>query len=888
MKTLRAGLARLGGLFNRDSRDRDLSEELASHVALHIDDNLRSGMTPEEARRAARIRLGGVESVKETVREQRGFPVIDSFLRDVRYSLRGLRRDRAFALTAIAMLALAIGLNVTVFVVMNTMLFRGFPLVQRNDRLVYIQEQYPSGTGNITYLDFEDWRAQTHSFEGMAFVGEKSISVTYGEGRSVDASAFTVSTNAFGLLRVKPALGRDFVRADEASGAASVVILNHRFWESQFGGRRDVIGTSVRVNTVPATVIGVMPEGFDFPTQFDVWMPYMQSPETNQRGPTPGAFLAFGRLRDGANLQGARAELETINLRLETAYPATNRGVVPKVSTWSQSFIGPDAPVIYGSLWVAAWFVLLIACANLANLTVARTVGRWRDFSIRIALGAGRGRMMRQIFVESLALTSLAGVLGWWITKWGVRTWAVETASIYQILDYTLDSRTLAYLVAISLAAAILFSLAPMGRVLQIGVNSALKSDAPGVTQGQRGKHLAAVLVAGQMALAIVLLSGAGVLVRSLMNVVSANTGVRDPENVLVGVLRLPSEKYPSPATSLGYVDRFEAKVRAIPGIEYESVASRIPVYAVSPRTFEIDGRPNPPEGGEAVQFLSVGSDYFRVMGATAISGRDFNNGDRTASLPVAIVNQSFAARYSPREHILGSRLRSTDRNKPSEWLTVVGVVTNIMQGDPTRRQFKPLVYLPFWQAPTPRAMYFFLRTGVPPARVAQDVRAEIQKLDPDVILKNFTTLRDSLAFDPDQMDRAHSEMGKYAAVAPIFAVMALLLAAVGLYAVIAHSVSQRTKEIGVRMAIGAAAGHVQKMVLREGMLPVAIGLVVGLASSFAVNRILQSQLVGVSPYDTATMTGAPVILLVVAFLACRIPARRAMKTDPAIALRYE
>jgi MacB-like periplasmic core domain len=419
MKTLRARLARLAGLFNRDSRDRDLAEELASHVALHMDDNLRSGMTPEEARRAAYIRLGGVESVKETVREQRGFPVIESFLRDIRYSLRGLRRDRAFALTAIVTLALAIGLHVTVFAVMNTMVFRGFPLVQRNDRLVYLQEKYPSGTGGITYLDFEDWRAQAHSFEGMAFVGEKNITLSCGAGRSLDASAFTVSTNAFGLLRVKPALGRDFLPADEASGAAPVVILNHRFWESQLGGRRDVIGASIAVNKAPATVIGVMPEGFDFPTQFDVWMPYTRAPEANRRGPTPGAFLAFGRLRDGANQQEARAELEIINHRLEAAYPATNHGVVPRVDTWSQSFIGPDAPIIYGSLWAAAWFVLLIACANLANLSVARTVGQWRDFSIRIALGAGRGRMMRQIFVESLMLTSVAGVLGWWIVKWG-------------------------------------------------------------------------------------------------------------------------------------------------------------------------------------------------------------------------------------------------------------------------------------------------------------------------------------------------------------------------------------------------------------------------------------------------------------------------------------
>jgi putative ABC transport system permease protein len=883
---LNAFVRKLEWLLHRPNKEAELRDELQFHLEEEAEQGRTDGLAPQEARLAALRKFGNVTLIAEDARALWIPFWLDQIFQELRYGIRTLRRDWASTLATIVTLALAIGLNVTVFAVMNTMLFRGFPLVQRNDRLVYIQEQYPSGTCCITYLDFEDWRTQAHSFEGMAFVGEKNISLSYGEGHSFDGNAFTLSTNAFGLLGVKPTLGRDFVPADEASGAAPVVILNHRLWESRFGGRRDVVGTSVLVNKAPATIIGVMPEGFDFPTQFDVWMPYVRGPEVNQRAPE--AFLAFGRLRDGINLQEARAELETINRRLETAYPATNRGVVTKVDTYSQSWIGPDAPVIYGSLWVAAWFVFLIACANLANLTVARTVGRWSDFSTRIALGAGRGRMMRRIFVESLTLTSVAGVLAWWITRWGVRTWAVKTASLYQILDYTLDFGTLAYLVAISLAAAILFSLAPMGRVLQIGVKSALKSDAPGATPGLHGKHLAAVLVAGQMALAIVLLSGAGVLVRSLMNVVSANTGVRDPENILVGLLSLPSEKYPSPAAVLGYIDRFEAKVRAIPGIQDESVASNIPVNFGNRRTFEIEGSPNPPDGGEAVQFLSVGSDYFRVVEAPAISGRDFNGGDRTATLPVAIVNRSFAARYWPRQQPLGKRLRYIDRKKPAEWLTVVGVVPNIMQGDPTRREFKPLVYLPFRQAPTALGVSFLLRTGVPPEQVAQAVRLKIQKLDPDVILKKFTTLKASFGFDPDRMDRGHSEMGKYAAVAPIFALMALLLAAVGLYAVIAHSVSQRTKEIGVRMAIGAAAEDIRGMVLRDGMLPVAIGMILGLAASLAVNRILQSQLVGVPPYDPVTMAGAPVVLILVALLACLIPARRAMNVDPAVALRHE
>ena len=619
MNLIRLSWSRLIAVFRKQHLDEEFDEEALSHVTLATEDYLQQGMPLAEAQRLARIRFGSLAAEKQRHRDSRGLPWLESFFYDLRFALRGLRRDRAFTLTAIVTLALAIGLNVTVFAVMNTMLFRGFPLVHRNDRLVYIQEQYPSGAGGITYLDFEDWRAQAHSFEGMAFVGEDAISLRYGQGRSLDASAFTISTNTFGLLGVKQALGRDFVLADEDPGAAPVIILNHRLWESQFGGRRDVVGTFALVNKAPATIIGVMPEGFDFPTQFDVWMPHVRSPEVNRRAPE--AFMAVARLRDGINVREARAELENINRRLATAYPATNRGVVPKVDTYSQSWIGPDAPVIYGSLWVAAWFVLLIACANLANLTVARTVGRWRDFSLRIALGAGRGRMMRQIFVESLTLTFVAGVLGWWITQWSVRAWAVETASVYQILDYRLDFGTLTYLVTISVASAILFSLAPMGRVLQIGVNGALKSDAPGVTRGLRGKRLAAVLIAGQMALAIVLLSGASVLVRSVMNVVNANTGVRDPENVLVGLLSLPSEKFPTPAATLGYVDRFEGKVRAIPGIVDESVASNIPVNFGNQRMFEIEGRPNQPERGESVQFLRVGADYFRVVGSARVVG---------------------------------------------------------------------------------------------------------------------------------------------------------------------------------------------------------------------------------------------------------------------------
>jgi putative ABC transport system permease protein len=683
-------------------------------------------------------------------------------------------------------------------------------------------------------------------------------------------------------------LGRDFVPADEAPGAAQVAILNYRFWESRFGKRADIVGLTAQINGAPATIIGVMPKGFDFPIQENLWMPVAHTPELQQRGLTPEGFTAVGRLRDGATLQEARAELETINRRLAADYPETNRDLVPTVVTHSQMQSGPDAPIIWGSLWAGAWFVLLIACANLANLTLLRTIGRWREFATRTALGAGQGRMMRQILVENLTLMGVAAMLGWWITTWSVRTWTAATASHYQVLDYTLDFTTLTYLVAISIAVAILCSLAAIGRVRQLGVSGALKGDARGVTQGLRAKRLAAGLVAGQMALAIVLLSGAGVLMRSLVKIVSAETGVRDPEDILVGLVRLPSDKYPSSETRRSYFNRLEAQLNALPGIEVKTVASSIPVSYARVRSLEIEGRPGSPEGEESVGFLAAGSDYFRVVGVPAISGRDFNDADHTSGVPVAIVNQSFAARYWPGEQPLGKHLRVNDRNAPGEWRVVVGVVPNIMQSDATRQNFKPLVYVPFQQEPPAARAFFLVRTSVPPEQVAQAVRAEVQEIDRDVSLANFTTLKASFAFDRDSMDAEHSELGKHAAVAPIFAGIALLLAAIGLVAVIAHSVSQRTKEIGVRIAIGAAARDISRMVLREGMLPVTMGMIVGLAASFAVNRVLQSQLVGVSPYDPATMAGAPVVLIVVALVACQIPARRALQVNPVIALRHE
>jgi putative ABC transport system permease protein len=809
---------------------------------------------------------------------------LEAIVYDLRFVWRGLRRDRAFTLTAIATLTLAIALNVAVFAVMDTMLFRGFPLVQRSDRLVNIQEHRAAG-GLISFADFEDWRTEAKSFEGLSFVAESFFSLKDGDGRPTDVNAFVLSANTFGLLGVHPLLGRDFAPEDEIPGAPMVAILNHRFWVNRFGSRADIVGMRVHMNGSPATIIGVMPERFDFPTKWDLWIPLVQTAEIKQRGPTAAAFLAVGRLRDGVSPQQARTELETINRRLEAAYPATNRGVSPIMLAHAEANSGSDASMIWGSLWAAACFVFLIACANLANLSLARSIGRAREYSTQIALGAGQGRMIRQVLIESLTIAAVAGAAGWWIAKWCVHQWDVATFSLYQVLDYTVDFRTFSYVAAITLGAAILFSIAPVAGVMQIGVNGVLKGDAQGVTQGLRGKRLAAGLVAGQMALAIVLLSGAGVLVRSLASIATANTGAHDPEHVLVGSARLPSDKYPSMGTKDSYYERLGTRLRTIPGIEGATLASNLPAHSASQQAFEIEGKVAP-DDREPIGFFGIGSNYFGVVSAAAISGREFNDGDRQGSLPVALVNQSFAARFLSGENPIGRRLRSTVRNRPSDWLTVVGVVPNIMQNDPTRQQFKPLVYVPLLQRP-PGRVYFLVRTRMTMA-LASTIRAEVQKIDSDVPLEEFMTLKAHLAFDRDSMDALHSELGKHATVAPIFAGIAVVLAAIGLYAVIAHSVGRRTREIGVRMAIGATVEDIRGMIFSEGMLPVVAGAILGLAASLAVNRVLQSQLVGVSPYDPVTLASAPVILALVALLACGIPARRAMNVDPAIALRHD
>ncbi|HEV3059851.1 MAG TPA: ABC transporter permease [Vicinamibacterales bacterium] len=810
------------------------------------------------------------------------FSAVEDVWRDLRHSVRLLARNPGFSAVAVAMLALGIAVNATVFTVTNAVLFKGFPLVERNDRLRYIG--YRTSDCCVSYPDFLDWRAQSRSFSGMAIVHGVGLTLSDANGFAESLNGNENSADTFRLVGQKPIIGRDFTDADELPGAAPVAILNYGFWERRYGKDPSVIGRSVRMNGVPTTFVGVMPQGFSFPQTVDVWVPLVETPQVLKRE-NRNTWMVVARLAEGATDESARAEMDIIGRRLAAAYPQTNRALSPHIQTFTEFFIGPNGTLIYGSMWGAVGFVLLIACANLANLLLARAIGRSREMSVRIALGAGRWQIMRQLLMESVMLSSAGGFLGWWLAKWGVRTYQIAMAhkSSWLIVDYTMDHRVLGYLIAISIGTGLLFGLAPALRLSRLDVNTTLKDGARGATSGGRGSHLSALLVTGEMALAIVLLAGAGVMMRSFLKIHAADMGVNTAD-VLAGSISLPALTYPRAEQRVAFFEQLAERLQAIPGVESVTTASALPSWNTSKRPYELAGAPTAgDQPGEAprptLSSMTVSPAYFRTMHARLLSGRDFSRADTAAETPVAIVNQLFATKLWPGEDLLGKRLRFFDGNTPEPWVTVVGVVSNIIQDDQTRQTFDPRVYMPFQQKPGGGA-WVCVRTRVPPERVANAFRHEVQALDPELPIYGPFPLTERLEMFWDTRF--------YGVLFLIFATLALLLASVGLYSVIAHSVSLRTQEIGIRMAIGASARDVVALVLVQGMIPLGAGLAVGLAASLAVNRVLQSVLVQVSPSDPITLAGASTILLVFATLGCLIPARRALRVDPVVALRHD
>ena len=897
---------RIETLFRRRSLDRDLDEELRFHL------DMKTRETGD--RTAARRALGSPLLLRERARDAWGWRWLDEVLWDVGYALRQFRQNPGFTAVAITMLALGIGVNGTVFTLTNGVLFSGFPHVDPTNRIVYVVGDAKGAAGTVSYPEFEDWRAQAISFNGMLAVvlsGGTRTRLVDSRGVPETYDATQLSANAFRVLGQQPILGRDFEPADEKPGAAPVIILSYGVWARRYGKDPAIIGQTVRINSTPAswgaidllssiptTVIGVMPPGFDFPHhRVDLWLPLVPTaglaavfPDLHDRQ-SRRFWFAFGRLADGVTLQGAGAEMESIGRRLERAYPLTNRGVIPTVKNFHEFWIGPNAVALYASMWAAVVFVLLIACANLANLMLARATGRSREMSVRIALGAGTWRIMRQLLVESVMLSAAGGVFGWLIARWSVGTYNLLSSppNSYNHWDYAMDHRVFAYLVAISIGTGLLFGLAPATRLSRLDINSTLKDGGRGAAGGRRGRRLSALLVIGEMALAVVLLAGAGGMIRSVLTIATTDLGVKTA-NVLTAPIGLPRGTYPNAQAQISVVQQLTARLKAMPGVESVAIATALPagsIFSTTKRAYELDSGvpPTDEQGRSTVAAVTINADYFQTLGATVRQGRLFTDADGASAVPVAIVNERFASMSWPGEDPVGKRLRFFRGPTPESWLTVAGVVSNIVQNDQTGQRFDPVVYRPFQQQPA-TIMWVLARTRVPPGSLARVFQREVLAIDADLLVgPGGDAIASSL---DDRLKSNYWSNSVNGILFLIFGAIALLLASVGLSAVVAHSVSQRTQEIGIRTAMGATARDILALVFKQGMLPVGIGLTIGLPAALAVTPLLRSQLVNVSPTDPITLLAASGVLVLSATLGCWIPARRAMRVDPVVALRHE
>jgi putative ABC transport system permease protein len=805
-----------------------------------------------------------------------------TFLEDVRYGLRTWASNPGFVVVAITALTLGIGANATVFAITNGVLFKGLPFVD-NDRIMYLSTKNlnrGARRAGVSYPDFRDWKAQAKSFTGMGSYDFQAFNVADKTGTPDHYFGSRMAFNNFQLIGQKPVLGRDFIPSDEQPGAAPVAILGYGLWENRYGKNPGIIGQTIRVNDVPTTVIGVMKRGIVFPGQADLWTPLIPSAADKEKREQRN-LTAIGLLAPGVSQKSASAEIETITHNLQTAYPATNKGISGVVHTFTEEFNGPQLTSLFLALMGAVAFVLLIACANVANLLLARAVGRSREISIRVALGAGRWRVIRQLLVESLMLSITGGVLGWLISIWGIRAFDAAVAGQKPaFMDFSMDYKGFAYLAAISIGTGLLFGLAPALRLSKIVVNSALKDGGRGSSGGGRGKYLSGLLVVTEMALAVILLAGAGVMIRSFLNVYNARVGV-NTKNVLVMRLFLPEAKYPRDEDQVSFHQRLKARIDGLPGVEVSTIAVTMPTGGGMNLPYELEGAPPVDEKNrQQLTVLVISPDYFRAMDVRSQRGRFFTDSDGVAGPPVAIVNQRFAEKFWPGDDPIGKRLRLYDRAKAEAWLAVVGVVPNILQNDVSVREYDPLIYIPYRQKPL-RDMSLMARTRVPPGSLGAAFRREVQGVDDNLPVYNLRTLEERLEINNWPFKVFGSLFG-------IFAGIALLLSSIGLYAVIAHSVSQRTQEIGVRLALGASGTNILRLVFAQGMVQSGLGLVIGLVGAFGLTRVLKAVLSNVSPTDPTTFITVSLLLAAAAALGCLLPARRAMRVDPVVALRCE
>jgi putative ABC transport system permease protein len=810
---------------------------------------------------------------------------------DLQFAVRLLAKDKWFTLVATLALAFGIGVNATVFTFVNAVLIRGLPFPEP-DRIMALSSIDPvrNRPMGVSYRDFQDW-SQVKSLAAMAAMSGQTMNVS-DEGRPPERFVGTfVSGNTFKLLGQGPALGRDFAPEDDQPGATPVVLLASSVFQNRYGSDPSVIGRTIRINEIPVVVIGVMPEGFRFPGNSELWQPLSAMPNLLKQPRNARGFNLIARLAPGVSEQQAQAEIDAVATRLAAEYPDTNKDIRAVVQPYHQRVNGGEIRVVFLSLMGAVAFVLLIACANVANLLLARASTRAREISVRVSLGASRTRIVRQLLIESLVLALIAGALGFGIALIGIRLFDVATQDVGRPywIQFTMDARVFAYLGLICIGTAVAFGLAPALHVARTDVNAVLKEGGRSGSAGARVRRWTGALVVGELALTLALLAGAAFMLRNFITMYRFDVGV-ETSRLLTMMLVLPDAKYPALEQRLAFYEQVQQRLGS--RFSSVSVASNAPMQGGLTRRFEIVGRPmvNDNELPE-VTMLAVDPRYLDTIGVRPLRGRGFNASDGTAGQETAIVNARLAQLHFGNDDPIGRQivlsLDASMGDPPpgvpmSQTFTVVGIVPNVRQRNFQEREADPIAYVPFRMQPR-GVMTLLARSDGDPHQLTPALREEMRAIDPDLPLFNIRTLDETLA-------RERWPFRVFGTMFAVFAAGALLLSAIGLYAVTAYSVRQRTQEIGIRTALGAQSQQVLWLFVRRAFVHLAIGLTLGIAGAIGVGSIFEAGdlLLQINGRDPLTIASIAALLTAVALAASVLPARQATRLDPLAALRRD
>ncbi|HEX6729037.1 MAG TPA: ABC transporter permease [Pyrinomonadaceae bacterium] len=871
-------LRRWRALIHKKELEIELDEEVQYHLERDIEQNIRNGMTREAARYAALRSFGGVDQSKEMCRDARGVTMIDNLWRDLKYSVRVLLKSYAFTIVVVLTLALGICANTAIFSFANGILLRPLPYPQ-SDRLAVINEtalRRGIDSMSVSFPNVLDWREQNRVFHGIGVYWGTNRFALSGAGEPIEIRGSRISHGLFEVLRVSPQLGRTFTEDEDRPEDDGVVILGHNVWQKNFAGDPNIVGQKIIISNRPRTVVGVMPPGFRFPEISELWVPLALTTQNFTRN--DHALSAIARLKDGVTISEAEAEMNTIAARIEQEHPVTNEGLGVRITGLHQSLAADYREGLLILLGVVG-FVLLVACVNVANLMLGRATARQKEFALRAALGAGRWKIMRQLFIESLLLAIIGGALGFAFSVWALRLLLKSIPFPLPFwMDFGLDLRVLGFTIAITLLTGLTFGAIPALHTSRVDLNDTLKEGGRG-TIGAQG-YSRSLLVVTEIALSLVLLVGAGLMIQSFLRLQRVNIGL-DAKNILTATLILPQAKYREDDQRATFFKKLQERVESLPGVQAASATATLPLTGGNwGRNITVEGFPVLPVGqAPMVQHTVVRPGYFRTMGIRMISGRDFTDTDMKGAPQVTIVDERLALEYWPNENPVGKRIRFGPPEDNEPWHTIIGVVGAVrhqrMQED-TRKS----VYLPHQQIPV-NGMSLVTRTSSNPKELVSAIRREVAQLDSDLPVSRIFTMEEVVA-DSIWQPRL------YARLFGVFAGGALILALIGIYGVMAFLVQTRTHEIGVRMALGATARDVFTLIVGRGMKLTAIGVLLGIGGAVGLTRLMSSLLFNTSATDPITFILLSLVLALTAFFACYIPARRASKVDPLIALRYE